>query len=651
MRKKFFSSFQGKFISILLVFIIVSSFTTWYLVRYVSQSIMLKEKEDKLLSITEILKNHFGDGSYDDILRQHRAESASDEKKLRILNEELKDITDEVAASAPGLGVGFYSLDLDAIITYGPSAEYNDMVGRPIPPDHPGRIVMRTDQKMVKFGSMIRGNIMNAMNPIRRNGRVIGYIWANELTLEIEKQFRNTTRRIYLILGLTYGLMITMALLFSRRSFRDINNIIKGVRELRFDLTKRIGRASGELGEVVDSINTMAADIAKANEEHNALILSEATNIAQREFLSRMSHELRTPMNGVLGMTQLAMQASSAEQQQDYLKKIQSSASLLLGIINDILDFSKIEAGKLELETKSFSLCELTENVRELIKPRIVEKGLSFDIFIDESVPDKATGDALRLSQVLLNLLGNAVKFTSHGEIRLEMRSNMLNKNKLQLNCSVHDTGIGMTEEQQAILFKPFSQADSSTARKFGGTGLGLSISKALVELMGGSITLQSEPDKGSVFSFSVELEPFDGVLEEAAATKENIDQIRYDGQRFLVVEDNKINQEIAKAVLSNFGASVDIAENGEEGIKAFLENDYNLIFMDIRMPIMDGLTAARHIRNSSKHDAADVPILAMTANAMTEDREASAAAGMNGHISKPINLVELKEAIFRWLR
>ncbi|MFP3043859.1 ATP-binding protein [Treponema primitia] len=650
MKRSFFYTIQGKIIFILLFIMTITFLTTWYMVRYVTQTLVLNEKGDKLLGLTGILNSRLGADSYDAILERNGASEASREAKIAVLNRELRDSTDEVAAAYPGLGVGYYSLDLDAALTYGPSATYGQVVGISIAPEHPGRRVMASNRAEVASGSMVRGKIMNAMSPIERDNRVIGYIWANELTTDIETQFKDTTRRIFLILGITYVVSIILVILFSRNMVRDINNIVTGVRELRFDLTKKIKRAGGELGEVTESINAMAADVVKANEAHQALVLAEAANDAQRDFLARMSHEIRTPMNGVLGMTRLAMQADSPEQRFEYLKKIQSSASLLLGIINDILDFSKIEAGKMELESRPFSLSEMTDNIRELIQPRISEKGLELIIAMDDSVPSQAVGDNLRLSQVLLNLLGNAAKFTLQGSIRLEIKARPLPSGRLRLDCAVQDSGIGMSAEQQETLFKPFAQADSSTARRFGGTGLGLSISKAMVELMGGAITVSSEPGKGSVFAFFVELESLEGEQEELAGTDTAADSQRYDGHQFLLVEDNAINQEIAVAILSDLGAIVDIAENGEEGLRAFLQKDYSLIFMDIRMPVMDGFESARRIRASAKHDASTVPIIAMTANAMKEDRDASRDAGMNDHVSKPIDIAEVKNALYREL-
>ena len=382
--------------------------------------------------------------------------------------------------------------------------------------------------------------------------------------------------------------------------------------------------------------------------DRKARVEAEVSNRAKRDFLARMSHELRTPMNGVLGMTHLALQADPPPEQYNYLKKIQSSASLLLGIINDILDFSRIEAEKMDIECIPFSLPEVIENIRILLLPRMQEKGLALRLDIDPSLPGVVLGDGLRLSQVLLNLLGNSVKFTSSGNVTLTMRGELQPDNALNLHCRVSDTGIGMHPEQLENLFSPFTQADASITRQFGGTGLGLSISKALVGLMGGRISVESSPGIGSAFSFNIHLQlpsVADASVVATTATGENLDLT---GRQLLLVEDNEINQEIAVALLENMGASVDVANNGVEGIQRFMQKDYDLILMDIRMPEMDGHTATLSIRNSGKHDA-DIPIIAMTANAMIEDRKACSDAGMNGHISKPIAVKQLAQELSHW--
>ena len=641
---------------ILLFFMTLSLAVSWFVISFTSQDIMSNEKEDKLLAVASLLDFALGNRSYDDILAAKGAQDASREDKIKLLNLELSAFGDSLTTAHPALGIGYYSLELDAILTYAPSAQYSQTIGTSIAEDHPGRVVMQTGQSMIRTGTMVRGNIMNAMHPISRGGIVIGYAWANELASTIETQYQTTTTSILFILVVLYLFSITIAIIFARRSTRDIQSIVQGVRFLRSDLSHTLPKASGDLGEVVDSINAMATDILKAEDEHKARLLAEASNYAQRDFLSRMSHELRTPMNGVLGMTRLAQNAENEEQCMNYLGKIHTSATLLLRIIDDILDISKIEAGKMTIESHPFQIDAILDNLRDMILPRTQEKGLDFQICSDSSVPKSAIGDGLRISQVLLNIVGNAVKFTAQGSIRLFISAQTLSPGRLRLDFVINDTGIGMDEDQQQSIFTPFIQADSSTARKFGGTGLGLSISKTLVDLMGGEIRVESVLGKGSTFLFHVVV----AVDDNAMATTENstvdIPDKRYDGLNLLLVEDNEINQEIASMLLSELGFSVDVADNGQLGVEAFCAKEYDVIFMDIRMPIMDGIEAAKEIRRieqereSAGQTASHMPIIAMTANAMAEDREATRAAGMDGHVSKPIDEKEIRRILLKAL-
>ena len=624
--------------------------------RYLSDGITNSQREEKLFFAASMLDFALGDRTYDGILREHGAQDAPREAQIALLNQVLAEACDQIAALHPGLGIGYYSRKLDAILTYAPSVEYSGMVGVSLATDHPGRIVMADNKRMVRVGTMVRGDIMNAMHPIVRHGAVIGYAWANELSSQINSQFLAFSNQVLLFLGSFFVLALFIAVFLSQRSLRGIKEIVSGVSTLRFDLSYRLPKAEGELGDLTDSINAMAEDIAMAQEERKALLVAEAANVAQRDFISRMSHELRTPMNGVLGMTQLAQTATTEEARLDYLSKIHSSASLLLGVINDILDFSKIEAGKMTLDVHPFSLPEMVRTIEALITPRLDEKNLMLVISVDDSVPEMAAGDGQRLSQILLNLLGNAAKFTLEGSVALEIRAELLENDKLRLYCEVNDTGIGMNAKQLASVFDPFVQADSSTARKFGGTGLGLSITKAMIDLMNGEISAKSKPGAGSTFSFFVELSQYHG--EEPVSFPEQNAYLTksYDGYHLLVVEDNEINQEIAKAFLTDMGFAVDIANNGEEAVAAFLQKTYDLIFMDIRMPVMDGLTATKKIRKLEKKKketepgALRTPIVAMTANTMQEDRKASESAGMDSHISKPIDVKEVRQVLYSLL-
>ncbi len=650
MKRYFLHSVQGRIIGLLLILMAIMLLASIYTTYYLSQTVMLAGKEGKLLGIAHFLERQLGERSYDDILGDAGALDAPREEKIAALHRALEGVTEETAAIYSGLGAGYYALELDAILTYGPSQEYGSNVGVSIKADHPGRTVMAENKPIVRMGSMVRGNIMNAMYPIERGGAVIGYAWANELTTDIEKEYGSVAARIIVILVIFFLLTILVAIYLSRRLMMNVDNLVAGIKAMRYDLTKRIDGVGGELGEVAESINSMADHIEKTAKEHEALALAEAANLAQRDFLARMSHEIRTPMNGVLGMTRLAMQADTKEQSMVYLKKIQSSATLLLGIINDILDFSKIEAGKLEIEKRPFVIREAVENIRELILPRLDEKGIGFKVAVDETVPEAVIGDSLKFSQVLLNLLGNAAKFTKQGQVSLDISAAPQEDGKIKLTCAVSDTGIGMSEAQLGLLFKPFSQADTSTVREFGGTGLGLSISKALVELMGGEIGVNSRGGEGSTFSFSVAAEPYQGDQAQPRDSGHGESDEDYHGFRTLLAEDNEINREIALAIFADMGMEIHCAANGAEAFRAVQETEFDLILMDIRMPVMDGLEATKRIRAFEKQTKGGrrTPIVAMTANAMQEDKTASLEAGMDGHISKPLDMNEIRRELGR---
>ncbi|MDR2782485.1 MAG: response regulator [Treponema sp.] len=624
---------------------------TWYGSSYVTQQTFMEEKKGKLLSYVKILNAYLGTKAYDDLLREAGAENAGRDEKIRVLNQALSSITEYVGNSSSGLGVGYYSLDLDGILTYGPSERFGHNVGTAIAEKRQGKKAMAENRIIVTTeDNGLRGNIVHAIYPLERNGRVIGYVFANEALDDVTVQIANSSKNIFILMTLCYIAAISLIIVFFKQTALDTNRIINGVQDMKDNLRKRIPPIKGDLRYIAENINTMADDLLKADEEKHAL--AEAANQAQRDFLARMSHEIRTPMNGVLGMTRMALQANPTGKQLDYLKKIQASAAILLGVINDILDFSKIEAGKMELEPHDFKPKEMVETIEELVSPRVEEKHLGLVTTVDESVPEWLYGDSVKISQILLNLLGNSVKFTLEGHVSLNIKCKTVSSQGLRLYCDVEDTGIGMNAEQKQNLFKPFSQAERSTTRRFGGTGLGLSITKALVEMMRGCITLESEPGKGSRFSFYVDVQESAAGIKDAENTAEAEKQIamppNYKGLAFLLVEDNEINQEIAASLLGEFGANVDVAANGEEALKAFLEKDYAIIFMDVRMPVMDGLEATRRIRASGKHDAATVPIIAMTASAMNEEKAECKEAGMNDHISKPIEIDAMKQVIDR---
>jgi PAS domain S-box-containing protein len=521
---------------------------------------------------------------------------------------------------------------------------------------------------------------------------------------------------------------------------------------------------------------------------------AEDATQAKSDFLANMSHEIRTPMNAVIGMAHLALKTDLTPKQRDYLNKIQSSANSLLGIINDILDFSKIEAGKLDMETVEFDLSQTLDNVANVVTVKAQEKeNLEVLFYTDSRVPNSLIGDPLRLNQILVNLGNNAVKFTERGEIVLMTKIKSSSDDKITLQFSMRDTGLGMTKEQQTKLFQAFSQADTSTTRKYGGTGLGLTISKRLVNMMGGDIWVESKPGQGTTFSFTAEfglgkektkkrympapnlrgmkvlvvddnatsrdilremLESFSFSVSVAASGAEGITELEnadknkpielvimdwkmpgmdgieasklikshrglskipaivlvtaygreevmlqteevglegsllkpinpsilfdtimqvfgeavpeisrvaqrkeqeakawgnIQGAHVLLVEDNEINQQVAMEILQGAGLKVTIANNGQEGVDAARENQYDVILMDIQMPVMDGYTATREIRKDERFK--ELPIIAMTAHAMSGDEDKSLEAGMNGHVAKPIDPDKLFSTLQRWIK
>ena len=383
--------------------------------------------------------------------------------------------------------------------------------------------------------------------------------------------------------------------------------------------------------------------VALAEQLGRARIEALSANQAKTEFLATMSHEIRTPLNGVLGVTQMLQDSGLDEEQARLAKTIRTSGEVLLRILNDVLDLSKIEAGKMDLEPVDFDTAELVQASASLWRPRAEEKGLRFIVEQSKNGPRRVHGDPVRVKQVLFNLIGNAIKFTSQGCVETHIRTLPLTPGRCVLRVEVHDTGCGIPKQAQPKLFTAFTQADGATSRKYGGTGLGLTICRRLVELMSGTIGFSSEPGTGSTFWFEVPLKiaasaersvapPSPGAPErDSAASAEG------SGPRILVAEDNPINQEVIRGFLKFRGWNCDVAEDGAQAVELFNAENYDLILMDIQMPGMDGLEATQRIRSLGGRGVR-IAIIALTANAMRGDERRCLAAGMNGYVSKPID-------------
>jgi len=417
---------------------------------------------------------------------------------------------------------------------------------------------------------------------------------------------------------------------------------------VKVEAEDEIGRLGGVFNDMADSICYSMDQVRRKTEALNeAKQNAEAANHNKSAFLASMSHEIRTPLNGIIGMTELVLDGETTKDQADCLRIVQNSANALLEIINEILDFSKIESGHLVLEAVPFEVQEQIDDVIALLAPRAREKGLKFHVHVAPSVPRKVVGDKTRLRQVILNLLGNALKFTEKGEVRLEVKPASVQAPEL-LQFTVVDSGIGIAPDRIQDILKPFVQADSETTRRYGGTGLGLAISSQIANAMGGRLWVESEEGRGSTFHFTGRFaaaqEAESNVLERASAVCRG--ELDIGGRRILVAEDNLVNQKVAVRILAKLGHEAVVVPDGLQAVEILEKENIDLVLMDINMPVMDGLEATRKIRAAELGSDRYTPIIGLTALAMKGDAEIGLEAGMDHYLSKPFTSKQLAAAL-----
>ena len=502
--------------------------------------------------------------------------------------------------------------------------------------------------------------------------------WVLILSANQEDIFISRQNYTSIAIAITFAIFVCMFLLsylITRRISKRINYTIDTLKQIENgNLSIRINQPNNdEIGLIQQGINTMVEKVSaatRAEQEMNqsmrheieqrknieielrsAKNAAETANQAKNEFIANISHELRTPMNGVLGMTDVLLESPINKEQKEYLNIIHNSGNTLLDIINELLDVFKLEAGKIKLDAKLFNFQRLIQDVNSLLQEKAKKKGLNFHIDLDKDLPNYYIGDKNRIRQILLNLAGNAIKFTHEGHVFIHITLKHLDAVQACLHFSIKDTGIGIPEEKQAILFEKFHQLDAAANRQYEGTGLGLYISQQLVELMQGEIGVESSNGTGSHFWFTIHLLLADNkeqaCLPSPLSAKNPSNLIQ---NTILLVEDNLTNQKVAKIMLDSIGCHVTIANNGKEALEMLESQHFDVVLMDIQMPVLDGYSATQCIRNQEQNTNEHLTIIAITANALACDVEKCFAVGMDDFLAKPVSKVKLTSMLEKWL-